>query len=97
MVLAGGSFAERDGTFVNYKGLAQGIARAIHGPGDARPDGRILWELAGRRGLFNPAALRREMAVEIPALAALGDGNVGEQGVHLVDMRLAEQGTQARP
>ena len=83
MVLAGGSFAERDGTFVNHAGLAQGIRRAIHGPGDARPDGRILWELTGRRGLFNLAALRREMAEAIPALASLASGEVGEQGVRL--------------
>jgi NADH-quinone oxidoreductase subunit G len=83
MVLAGGSFAERDGTFVNHAGLAQGIKRAIHGPGDARPDGRILWELTGRRGLFNLAAIRREMAQTIPELASLATGDVGEQGVRL--------------
>jgi NADH-quinone oxidoreductase subunit G len=83
MVLAGGSFAERDGTFVNHAGLAQGIKRAIHGPGDSRPDGRILWELTGRRGLFNLAAIRREMGEAIPALAALASGEIGEQGVRL--------------
>ena len=55
-VLPGGSFAERDGTFVNHAGLAQEIRRAIRGPGEARPDGRILWDLAGRRGLFNVGA-----------------------------------------
>jgi len=83
MVLAGGSFAERGGTFVNHAGLAQGIKRAIHGPDDSRPDGRILWDLTGRRGLFNLAALRREMAETIPALSSLASGEVGEQGVRL--------------
>lgn len=83
MVLAGGSFAERDGTFVNHAGLAQGISRSVHGPGDARPDNRILWELAGRKGLFNLKALRREMAQAIPALAALESGEIGELGVRL--------------
>jgi NADH-quinone oxidoreductase subunit G len=83
IVLPGGSFAERDGTFVNHAGLAQGIRRAIHGPGDSRPDGRILWELTGRRGLFNVAAIRREMAETIPALASLASGEVGEQGIRL--------------
>jgi NADH-quinone oxidoreductase subunit G len=82
-LLAGGTFAERDGTLVNHAGLAQEIRRAVRGPGEARPDGRILWELAGRRGLFNPTALRREMAEAIPALASLGDGQLGEQGVRL--------------
>ena len=70
-VLPGGSFAERDGTFVNHAGLAQEIHRSIRAPGEAKPDGRILWDLAGRRGLLNVAALRREMAEQIAALRPL--------------------------
>ncbi len=64
-LLTGGSFAERDGSFVNYKGLAQHIGRSVHGPDGTRPDGRILWYLTGRLGLFNPAAIRKEMAETI--------------------------------
>ena len=82
-LLAGGSFAERDGTFVNYTGLAQEIRRAIRGPDGARPDGRILWDLTGRTGLFNAAALRKEMAEQIPALAAFAQGTLGDYGVML--------------
>ncbi|MGC1276389.1 MAG: molybdopterin-dependent oxidoreductase [Planctomycetaceae bacterium] len=82
-VLPGGAFAEKDGTFVNHAGLAQMIRRAIHSPGDARPDGRILWELAGQRGLFHAANLRREIAAVIPAFRALAAGDLGEQGVLL--------------
>ncbi|HEY3394170.1 MAG TPA: molybdopterin-dependent oxidoreductase [Lacipirellulaceae bacterium] len=82
-VLPGGSFAERDGTFVNHAGLAQGIRRSIRGPGEARPDGRILWDLAGRRGLFNAASLRREMGEAIESLRPLANGQLGEHGVRL--------------
>jgi NADH-quinone oxidoreductase subunit G len=82
-VLAGGSFAERDGTFVNHAGLAQEIRRAIRGPGEARPDGRILWDLAGRRGLFNAAVLRREMSEVIEEFAPMASGELGEHGVML--------------
>jgi NADH-quinone oxidoreductase subunit G len=82
-VLAGGSFAERDGTFVNHAGLAQEIHRSIHGPGEARPDGRILWELSARRGLYHADSLRRELAQNVPALAALGVGSLGVFGVKL--------------
>lgn len=82
-VLPGGSFAERDGTFVNHAGLAQEIHRSIRGPGDCRPDGRILWDLAERRGLFQAAALRCEMSRKVPQLAALETGELGEQGVFL--------------
>ncbi|MBL9164241.1 MAG: (2Fe-2S)-binding protein [Planctomycetaceae bacterium] len=82
-LLTGGSFAERDGSFVNYKGLAQEIGRAIRGPDGTRPDGRILWDLTGRKGLFNPAAIRKEMAEKIPAFAAFKQGVLGEFGVLL--------------
>jgi NADH-quinone oxidoreductase subunit G len=79
-VLPGGSFAEKDGTFVNHAGLAQAIERAVRSPGEARPDGRILWELAGRRGLFHVETLRAEIGSEIAALAALRSGSVGPNG-----------------
>lgn len=82
-LLTGGSFAERDGSFVNYKGLAQHIGRSVRGPDGTRPDGRILWELAGRTGLFNPAAIRKEMAEKIPAFAAFKQGVLGDFGVLL--------------
>ncbi len=82
-VLASGAFAERDGTFVNHAGLAQEIKRAIRGPGDARPDGRILWELCERPGLFRAAAVREEMAAAIPAFAGFAGGRVPEDGVFL--------------
>jgi predicted molibdopterin-dependent oxidoreductase YjgC len=82
-VLAGGSFAERDGLVVNHAGLAQAIHKSIRGPGEAKPDGRILWDLAGRRGLLNLPALRREMGQAIEALRPLADADVGERGVKL--------------
>jgi NADH-quinone oxidoreductase subunit G len=82
-VLAGGSFAERDGTFVNHAGLAQGIRRAVHGPGESRPDGRILWELSARRGMYQASAMRREMSQSVPALAEMSVGELGEYGVNV--------------
>jgi NADH-quinone oxidoreductase subunit G len=82
-LLPGGTFAERDGTFVNHAGLAQEIHRAIRSPGEAKPDGRILWDLAGRRGLFNAALLRKELSEIIDAFAPLAVGELGERGVLL--------------
>ena len=80
-VLAGGSFAERDGSFVNQSGLVQAINRSLQGPLEARPDGRILSELAGRGAMFTAAKLRAEIAQAIPAFGSLGDGKLGEYGV----------------
>lgn len=82
-VLPGGAWAEKEGTFANHNGLAQAIHRALRGPEDARPDGRILWELAGRKGLFHAPTLRQEIAGEVAGLAALIVGDVGETGIFL--------------
>ena len=68
---------------MNHAGLAQEFRRAIRGPGEARPDGRILWDLAGRRGLFNPALLRNEMSAIIAGFGPLAAGQLGEHGVLL--------------
>ncbi len=81
ILLAAGSFAEREGTFINHSGLAQAIKRSIRSPEDARPDGRILWELVGRKGLFNSRVLRQEIALEIPRLAALSGESLEFNGV----------------
>lgn len=80
-VLAGAAWAEKDGTFVNHAGLAQAIHRGLRGPGDSRPDGRILWDLSERSGLFHAATIREELAGQIAELASLILGNLGEQGV----------------
>ncbi len=82
-VLPGGSFAERDGTFINHAGLAQEIHRTIRSPDEAKPDGRILWDLAGRRGLLNLALLRREIGETIQELRPLADAELGEYGVRI--------------
>jgi NADH-quinone oxidoreductase subunit G len=82
-VLAGGAWAEKDGTFVNHAGLAQGIQRGLRGPDDARPDGRILWELNQRKGLFRVQTVRQEIAGVITAFAPLILGDLGDTGVLL--------------
>jgi NADH-quinone oxidoreductase subunit G len=81
IVLASGSYLERDGTYVNFKGLAQAVRPIVRSPGDARSDGRILSELCERRGLFNAKLLRQEIAAKIPSLAALSVGDLGTEGV----------------
>ena len=82
IVLAGGSFAEREGTFVNHAGLAQGIKRSIRSPEEARPDGRILWDLSNRKGLFNASLLRKEIGEEVKSLMLLANEMV-EVGLQL--------------
>ncbi|HWL11030.1 MAG TPA: molybdopterin-dependent oxidoreductase [Planctomicrobium sp.] len=64
-----GTFVEREGTYVNYKGLAQELRRAVRTPGDAKSDGRLLWELNERPGLFRVGPLREEAKKAIPEFA----------------------------
>ena len=83
ILLPSGSFAEREGTYLNHSGLAQATQAAVRCPGDARADGRILLELAERKGLFNAMAIRKEVGNAIPLLAALAEGDLGEHGVKI--------------
>jgi formate dehydrogenase alpha subunit len=50
VVLAGASFAEKDGTFTNTERRVQRVRQAIEPVGDSRPDWRITAELARKMG-----------------------------------------------
>jgi NADH-quinone oxidoreductase subunit G len=88
-VLPSGTFVEREGVFVNHKGLAQMIRRSVRGPDGTRPDGRLLWELAERPGLIQTDALRSEIATAIPALAAINNPELKVNGVLLEEAVVA--------
>jgi NADH-quinone oxidoreductase subunit G len=87
VVLPGVSFAEKRGTFVNAKGRLQRFNPAIPPLGETRPEWQILAALL--RSL-DPAedystleGVFAAMAQEIPALAGLSLGRIGDQGVEL--------------
>jgi NADH-quinone oxidoreductase subunit G len=82
-LLAGAAFTERDGCFVNHSGLAQAFKAATRPVGDARADGRILFELTERKGLFNAVQVRKELAAVIPGFRGLAEGDLGEHGIKL--------------
>jgi NADH-quinone oxidoreductase subunit G len=81
-VLPGAAWAEKEGTFVNHAGLAQPIAKAAHAPGESRSEGQVFADLLGRRGLLHAADVRKEMAGEVPAFAALTE-TLGPLGMRL--------------
>jgi predicted molibdopterin-dependent oxidoreductase YjgC len=76
---------EKRGTFINAKGRVQRFLKAMEGPGDARPEVETLMELEAAlggapvsttlEGLFN------RMAREVPGLAGVEWGKLGELGV----------------
>jgi NADH-quinone oxidoreductase subunit G len=83
-VLPSASFAEKDGTFVNHGNLAQALHWAVRPAHRLRSDGQIFLDLLGRRGLWQAATIRKEMAREVAFFAALA-GELGEFGIPLAD------------
>jgi NADH-quinone oxidoreductase subunit G len=84
-VIPAASFAEKDGTFVNHAGLAQGIHCAVR-LRDVRSDGQIFLDLLERRGLVHAPTLRDELAREVPFFAPLAGGKLDDLGVNLTNV-----------
>jgi NADH-quinone oxidoreductase subunit G len=73
---------EKEGTFVNHAGLAQTFGRATRPPQETRGELQLAFDLLGRRGLVQAAAVRKELAAAIPLFAPLA-GDVPPHGVKL--------------
>jgi NADH-quinone oxidoreductase subunit G len=79
-------FAERAGTWVNVAHHAQSFRQAIRPPAGIWPEGRLFWNMLGRRGLYDATAVRQQIATSSPAFAALS----GELPVTGVDLRIRQ-------
>ncbi len=64
---------EKDGTYVNHAGLAQTFGRAVRPPTEVRGELQVAFDLLGRRGLAQAAAIRKELAGAVAELAGLAD------------------------
>ena len=75
VVLPGAAYTEKDGTYVNLEGRVQSALRAVHPPGDAREDWKILRALSGALGHTLPydslSQLRAALVKAYPIFAAL--------------------------
>jgi NADH-quinone oxidoreductase subunit G len=87
--LPAAAFAERDGSYVNHAGRLQSIPWAIRPPAGVLPEGRLLWRLLGRPGMYQAKAVLHEVAVKIPLFAAAAEG-VPPHGLDLMVNQLAE-------
>jgi NADH-quinone oxidoreductase subunit G len=74
VILPGAAYTEKDATYVNTEGRAQRAWLAVHAPGEAREDWRIIRAAGEGLGVKLPfddlAQLRAEMAAAVPMLAA---------------------------
>jgi anaerobic selenocysteine-containing dehydrogenase len=82
------TWAEKSGVYENFEGRVQPFGQAIPPLEDTRSVGQIVWDLLGREGRFNAAAVRDEMT------AAGMEGYVGiaepAGTVRVDDMQFAE-------
>lgn len=70
--LPAAGFAERGGTWINVAHRAQSFHAAIRPPAGVWPEGRLFWNMLGRKGLYDPVAVRRQIGDTSAALAVLG-------------------------
>jgi NADH-quinone oxidoreductase subunit G len=84
VVLAGATFAEKAGCYVNFQGRLQYAAAALPPREGSLPDLDLLTILIGRgAGPIRSADVLAELAAMVPAFAPAADGNVPPFGVLL--------------
>ncbi|MDH5306578.1 MAG: formate dehydrogenase subunit alpha [Myxococcales bacterium] len=76
VVLPAAAFAEKDGTFTNTERRVQRVRKAVDAPGDAKPDWRILCELAQKMGVTgfdfsSPKQIMEEITSLTPQYAGI--------------------------
>jgi NADH-quinone oxidoreductase subunit G len=89
VVLAGSTYAEKNGSMINETGRLQRLNRAVRVPGSARDSWEILRDLlracGGELAASSVAQLFTQMASEIACLAGQSLEAIGEGGVQVLD------------
>jgi predicted molibdopterin-dependent oxidoreductase YjgC len=85
VVLPGVSFAEKEGTYTNYKRRVQRVRRALKPFGLSKPDWEIFCLLANRLGASWPYAsalmVTEEIGREVPAYTGITYEKIGSLGM----------------
>ena len=82
-VIPSAAFSEKEGTFVNFAGLAQELHWACVPLKQVRTDGQVYLDLLERKGLLQAANIRDEIAKSIPYFSRLAGGKLESNGIHL--------------
>ena len=80
--LPGATFAEREGSYVNFADRLQSFAWAVRPPAGVMLEGRLYWRLLKRSGLYDAKQVLAEMAQEIAYFSAAA-GEVPAVGIDL--------------
>jgi NADH-quinone oxidoreductase subunit G len=67
--LAGAAWAEREGSYVNYKDILQTFRWAVRPPAGARVEGSVYWRLLEMPGMYKASSVLEEIAATIPFFA----------------------------
>ena len=90
VVLPACGFAEKRGSMINGKGRLQRLNRATRAPGNARDDWEILRDLlqavGGGNSLHSIDEVFRQISETVPRFAGLSLSNIGDLGVHILQM-----------
>jgi NADH-quinone oxidoreductase subunit G len=71
--LPGASFAEREGSYVNWKDRLQSVVWAVRPPCGVRTEASVYWTLLGMPGMYRSRRVLDEIAGEILYFAAAGE------------------------
>jgi NADH-quinone oxidoreductase subunit G len=88
--IPGATFAERDGSYVNYQDRLQSFEWAIRPPAGVLTEGQLYWRLLKKPGLYRAAQVLDDIAREMAYFSAAAQG-VPEVGVDLKVNQLAEE------
>ena len=83
LLIPGVTFAEKAGSYVNHAGLIQMSDWAIRPHEGSHVDGQTFCDLLGRKGLYQPHDVLRELAGAVPFFARAAQG-IPESGMNLV-------------
>ncbi len=80
--LPGASFAEREGSYVNYADRLQSFRWAVRPPAGVMVDGQLVWRLLEKTGLYNARQVLTEVSRELAYFTAAAC-DIPEHGVEL--------------
>jgi NADH-quinone oxidoreductase subunit G len=86
--LPGGTFAEREGSYVNATDRLQSFKWAIRPPAGAKVEGQLYWQLLNKPGLYRASEVLADIAREIIYFSAAAQG-VPDVGIDLKVNQLA--------
>ena len=80
--LPGATFAEREGSYVNFNDVLQSFPWAVRPPAGEMTDGKLYWQLLKKPGLYNAKRVLADIAREIAFFAPAAEG-VPDTGLDL--------------